>query len=108
MPVVDFHSHLLEPTVLREAIPHNVASGLGTFPPPPPHSRFADVQAKMVNPDAHIEDMDRLGIDVEVASTSTVLASGEWAEADYDLEPQRAKHAWKRAQHHPCAQRVSP
>ena len=79
----------LEPTVLRETIPHNVASGFGAFPPPPPHSRFADLQAKMVNPASHIEDMDRLGINVEVASTSTVLASGESAEADHDLELNR-------------------
>lgn len=75
--------------MLGEAMPHNVASGFGSFPPPPPGSRLADVQAKMINPAAHIEDMDRLGIDIEVASASTVIAGGEWAEPALDLDLNR-------------------
>jgi aminocarboxymuconate-semialdehyde decarboxylase len=89
MPVVDFHTHLLEPTVMSEATPHNVASGFGSFPPPPPGSRFADVRAKMISPVAHVEDMDRLGIDIEVASSSTVVAGGEWATPAADLDLNR-------------------
>lgn len=64
---------------------HNVALGFGTFAPYVPGSRFAIVQEKMMNLTAHIEDMNRLGIDVEVVSTSTVMANCEWADPRTDL-----------------------
>lgn len=84
-PIIDFHSHVLDRGVLEETMSHNVASGFGAFPPYAPGSRFAIVQAKMMDLAAHIEDMDRLGIDMEVVSTSTVMANCEWADPQTDL-----------------------
>ena len=66
-PIIDFYSHVLDREVLEQTMSHNVASGFGTFAPYAAGSRFAIVQEKMMNLPAHIEDMNRLGIDVEAS-----------------------------------------
>ncbi len=76
---------MLEADAVRQSAPHNVVSGFGTVPAPPPGSRLAEVQAKMLDPTAHIEDMDRLGIDVELVSAAGVFVNSEWADPDTDL-----------------------
>ena len=81
-PVVDFHSHILEAEVTRQAWDHNVISGFGTFPPNP---RNEEVTGKMFDPAEHIADMDKRGIDLEIVSSSTVMAGCEWADPRTDL-----------------------
>lgn len=89
-PVVDFHAHMLEESVFERAGAHNVASGFGARPPRhPAGSRMAGVHQRMLDPDLHIEDMDRLGIDVEVLATSTVVSGTAWADAPTALELNR-------------------
>ena len=39
----------------------------------------------MLDPDAHIADMDKRGIDVEIVSSCTVMAHCEWADPRTDL-----------------------
>ena len=39
----------------------------------------------MLDPDAHIADMDKRGIDVEIVSSCTVMAGCEWADPRTDL-----------------------
>jgi aminocarboxymuconate-semialdehyde decarboxylase len=81
MTVIDFHAHFLEQGVLEQAGPRSVASGFGTRPiEPPPGSRFADIHARMLDPDLQVEDLDRLGIDRSVVSASLVVAGTAWAE----------------------------
>ncbi len=85
LPIIDFHAHVLEAEATRQSAGSNVVSGFGQFPRPGPGSRFAEIEAKMLDPAAHIEDMDRLGIDVEVASAAAVFVNSEWASPDTDL-----------------------
>jgi aminocarboxymuconate-semialdehyde decarboxylase len=81
-PVIDFHSHVLEAEVTRQARDHNVISGFGTFPT---HPRNAEFTAKMLDPAEHIADMDKRGIDVEIVSAATVMSGCEWAAPRTDL-----------------------
>ena len=81
-PVIDFHSHVLEAEVVRQAWDHNVISGFGAFPTNP---RNAEFTSKMLDPAEHVADMDKRGIDVEIISTATVMSSCEWADPRTDL-----------------------
>jgi predicted TIM-barrel fold metal-dependent hydrolase len=84
---IDFHAHFLEPSVLHECGPRSVASGFGARPvEPPPGSRFAEIHAKMLDPDLQVADLDRLGIDRSVISASLVVAGTAWAEPEHALE----------------------
>lgn len=65
---------------------HNVASGFGAHGPAKPGSRQDQLHRALLDPDRHLEDMDRLGIDVSVLSQSTVVSGGQWADANTDLE----------------------
>jgi len=87
--VIDFHSHILDPEVYDRAWMHNVASGFGANGPPQPGSRADRLHQKMFDPAAALADMDSVGIDVSVISLSTVIAGGQWADPDSDLELNR-------------------
>jgi len=87
--VVDFHAHVLEREVLERSWMHNVASGFGTNGPAKPGSRQDGLQRKQLDPAAHLEDMDRYGIDVSVLSLSTVISGGQWADPETDLDLNR-------------------
>jgi aminocarboxymuconate-semialdehyde decarboxylase len=90
MTVIDFHAHFLEPSVLEEAGPRSVASGFGARPiDPPPGTRFAEIHAKMLDPDLQVADLDRLGIDSSVISASLVVAGPAWTPASQALELNR-------------------
>lgn len=89
-PVIDFHAHVLDEEVFAGAADHSVASGFGARPSrPPPGSRLALVIEKMFRPELHVEDMDELGIDIQVLSSSTVVQGSSWADAATDLAPGR-------------------
>jgi len=81
-PVIDFHAHVIEPEVFKQAINHSVATGFGARPMPLPEkgSPTWNLFGGMVDPGIQILDMDRKGIDVGVISTSTVVQSTWWAE----------------------------
>lgn len=87
MTVIDFHAHFLDPTVLAQAGPRSVASGFGARAiDPPPGTRFAEIHAKMLDPDLQVADLDRLGIDRCVISASLVVAGTSWAAPAQALE----------------------
>ncbi len=85
--VIDFHAHMLETEVLAQAQGKTVLSGFGTRPPPivtgPARTAMFE---KMLNPARQVEDMDRLGIDVNVISSSTVIQGTSWADPATELE----------------------
>jgi aminocarboxymuconate-semialdehyde decarboxylase len=87
--VIDFHAHFLEREVYERAWMHNVASGFGADGPPAPGSRAERVHKTMFDPEGSLANMDRLGVDISVLSLSTVIAGGQWAEPDLDLELNR-------------------
>ena len=96
--VVDFHAHVLERGVFERSWMHNVASGFGAHGPAKPGSRQDQLHRALLDPDRHLEDMDRLGIDVSVLSQSTVVSGGQWADANTDLElNQRGERPHRRA-----------
>ncbi len=91
MPVVDFHTHFLQPEVLRQSAERWILSGFGTrpFEPPPPGSPRALQTEKMLDPAEQLEDMGARGIDVHVLSSSTVVQGTAWAEPELQAELER-------------------
>jgi aminocarboxymuconate-semialdehyde decarboxylase len=85
--VIDFHAHMLEQEVLARAQGKTVLSGFGTRAPPivsgPQRTAMFE---KMLDPARQLEDMDRLGIDVNVISSSTVIQGTSWADAHTELD----------------------
>ncbi len=81
-PVIDFHAHVIEPEVYKQAIDHSVATGFGARPMALPEkgSPMWNLFGGMIDPKIQIQDMDRKGIDIGVISTSTVVQSTWWAE----------------------------
>lgn len=91
-PVIDFHAHVLEPHVLEQATGRTVLTGFGAAPDPLralPGWPMVGPLAKMLDPELQLEDMDQRGIDMHVLSSSTVIQSTAWAEADLQLELER-------------------
>lgn len=76
---------MLVPELLERGWMHNVASGFGAITSVEPESRQEGLHRKLLDPAAHIEDMDRLGIDVSVLSLSTVISGTQWADPETDL-----------------------
>jgi aminocarboxymuconate-semialdehyde decarboxylase len=89
MPTVDFHAHVLDPGVLRVTAEHSPALAFGRAPEPPPGTPLADANKKMLSAELHLEDMDARGIEVEVLSTSTVVARTGWADPQTALDLNR-------------------
>ena len=73
--VVDFHAHILEPYVLKMAAGRTVTTGFGAQPEMPrsPGSRREQWYTQMMVPEAHIEGMSKMGVDMSVISSSTVI-----------------------------------
>lgn len=90
-PVIDFHAHVLEPEVYKQAINHSVATGFGARPMPLPQQGGPawNLFGGMLDPKLQIADMDRKGIDVAVISTSTVVQGTWWAEPKLAAELDR-------------------
>jgi aminocarboxymuconate-semialdehyde decarboxylase len=85
--VVDFHVHFLEKDVLEQANGKTVLTGFGTRQPATAGGaqRIATLD-KMLLPQRQIEDMDRLGIDLNVITSSTVIGGTSWADAKTEAE----------------------
>ncbi len=85
--VIDFHAHMLEKDVLARARDKTVLTGFGTRAPPivsgPQRTAMFE---KMLDPARQIEDMDRLGIDVNVISSATVIQGTSWADPATELD----------------------
>jgi aminocarboxymuconate-semialdehyde decarboxylase len=77
--VIDFHAHIVCGEVLGRCQGRNVLAGWKQGPFIPPAGAAALVP-KLTNPDEALADMDRLGIDISVISTSTVMQNTAWAE----------------------------
>jgi aminocarboxymuconate-semialdehyde decarboxylase len=91
MPVIDLHTHFLEPVVMRESAPRWVLGAFGTreFAPPPPDSAQGQATRKMFDPAEHVADMDRNGIDRHVVSAATAVQGTDWAEPQHQAELER-------------------
>lgn len=88
-PIIDFHAHMLEPEVRRQAQDKTVLSGYGTIPGAGTQSNNPATYLRMTDPKAQLADMDRLGIDVNVISASTVIQGTAWADARTALDLDR-------------------
>jgi aminocarboxymuconate-semialdehyde decarboxylase len=89
--VVDFHSHILEPYVQKMAAGRTVTSGFGAQAemPRPPGSRREQWFRQMMEPEAQIEGMSKMGVDMSVISSSTVIQWTGWASPQTQLELDR-------------------
>lgn len=89
-PVVDVHAHLLDEHALTVAGPHGAASGFGARPSvPPPGSRFAEINALMLDPARQIAAMDERGVDVHLISAILAVTPTGWATPEVALELNR-------------------
>jgi len=79
-PIVDFHAHMLEVEVHKQANNKTVLTSYGAKPGAGTQSNNPDTYKRMIDPAAQIADMDRLGIDVNVISASTVIQGTAWAD----------------------------
>src|SRR5580692_1230959 len=83
-PTIDFHAHMLEVEVLRQAAGKTVLSGFGTSSHGGPRTANESTFQKMLDPQYQIEDMDRRGIDINVISSATVIQGTSWADSPTD------------------------
>jgi aminocarboxymuconate-semialdehyde decarboxylase len=88
-PVIDFHAHMLEVEVHKLAHNKTVLTGYGAMPEARTQANNPATYLRMTDPQAQLADMDRLGIDVNVISASTVIQSTAWADAATALELER-------------------
>jgi aminocarboxymuconate-semialdehyde decarboxylase len=84
--IVDFHVHMLDEHVFRASTNKTVFSGFGASPASEPRPGARELLARMMRPEAVLEDMDARGIDVAVVTASTVLQGTSWADPHTDLE----------------------
>jgi aminocarboxymuconate-semialdehyde decarboxylase len=84
--IVDFHVHMLDEHVFRASTNKTVFSGFGASPATEPRPGARELLARMMRPEAVIEDMDARGIDLAVLTSSTVLQGTSWADPQTDLE----------------------
>ena len=82
-PVIDFHTHALDPEVYAQCVNHNVITGFGLNAegrrPEPGTLREAYYQ-RYTNPAMHVKEMDALGVDIHVISGGGANSSTFWAE----------------------------
>jgi aminocarboxymuconate-semialdehyde decarboxylase len=88
-PIVDFHSHMLEVEVHKAAHNKTVLTGYGAKPGAGTQSNNPETYKRMIDPAAQVADMDRLGIDVNVISASTVIQGTAWADPQTALDLDR-------------------
>jgi len=89
--IIDFHAHVVDLRLLDVCGAHSVQTGFGRrpFPRPGDGSAKGQVYARMADPQVHIAQMDKAGIDASVISVSSVLQNTWWADADSDLRMTR-------------------
>jgi aminocarboxymuconate-semialdehyde decarboxylase len=88
--IVDVHAHLLDPHALEVAGPHGAASGFGARPHiPPPGTRFAEINAVMLDPARQVAAMDERGVDVHLVSAILAVTPTGWATPEVALDLNR-------------------
>ena len=89
--VIDFHSHVVDPNLLEVCGAHSVQTGFGLrpFPKRGDTSGKGEIYWRMADPVAHLEYMDRAGVDAAVISCSTVLQNTWWADPQTDAKMTR-------------------
>ncbi len=96
-PVIDFHAHVVDPEVYARAVNHNAISGFGAHPEgprPEPGTLRAGYYERYSSPEAQLKDMDALGIDIHVISSTGVSQSSWWAEPNLAAELDRHANQW--------------
>lgn len=82
-PVIDFHTHALDPDVFAQCVNHNVITGFGAVHEgarPEKGTRRAEYYVRYTDPAMHVKEMDALGIDIHVISGGGANSSTFWAE----------------------------
>ncbi|NBT68488.1 MAG: amidohydrolase [Betaproteobacteria bacterium] len=82
--VVDFHVHMLEPTVFQACAQKTVFSGFGANPVTEPRPGAKALLERSMHAETVLEDMDTRHVDVSVLSSSTVLQGTSWADPQTD------------------------
>lgn len=77
---------MLDEHVFRASANKTVFTGFGANPVNEPRPGARELLARMMRPEAVIEDMDARGIDRAVVTSSTVLQGTSWADARTDLD----------------------
>ena len=80
--IIDIHTHFLDPVVKEVAATRTVLTGFGQRP------RVAQTldDPRMLDPDRHVEHMDRRGIGRHVISSPLVIQGTSWADARTELD----------------------
>lgn len=84
--VIDFHVHMLDAEVFRASTNKTVFTGFGAHPAPAPRPGTEGLLARMMRPEAVLEDLDARGIDKAVITSSSVLQGTSWADPETDAE----------------------
>ena len=82
-PVIDFHTHALDPEVYARCVNHNVITGFGANAEgarPEPGTLRAAYYERYTSPEMHIKEMDALGVGIHVISGGGANSSTFWAE----------------------------
>jgi aminocarboxymuconate-semialdehyde decarboxylase len=93
-PVIDFHTHALDPAVYEKCVNHNVITGFGANPEgprPEPGTPRAAYYERYTDPQMHVKEMDALGVDIHVISGGGANSSTFWA--DPPLAAELDRHA---------------
>lgn len=77
---------MLDERVFKACANKTVFSGFGANPVDEPRPGARELLARMMRPEAEVEDMDARGIDMSVITSSTVLQGTSWADPAADLE----------------------
>jgi aminocarboxymuconate-semialdehyde decarboxylase len=97
---IDFHAHVIVPEVYAVAAAHNVFSELPSDPgvTDEMRSRIKDratmVLGRMSDITDRIDNMDAMGVDVQVLSASLVHQGLEWADGQTSLRLARTTNDW--------------
>jgi aminocarboxymuconate-semialdehyde decarboxylase len=97
---IDFHAHVIVPEVYAMAAAHNVFSELPSDPgvTDEMRSRIKDratmVLGRMSDITDRIDNMDAMGVDVQVLSASLVHQGLEWADGQTSLRLARTTNDW--------------
>lgn len=81
---IDFHVHMLDAEVFKASTNKTVFTGFGAAPAAAPRPGTENLMARMMRPEAILEDMDARGIDKAVITSSTVLQGTSWADPATD------------------------
>lgn len=77
---------MLDERVFKACANKTVFTGFGANPVTEPRPGARELLARMMRPEAEVEDMDARGIDMSVITSSTVLQGTSWADPAADLE----------------------